>query len=130
MKEQSLEAQISIISSYDDEITITVHDKTSGISFLELVLTREQFVNAAMNHLGRCEVKKAGVRGMENVGKTMEMKSFSFEIPSWNNKEAAIEIVQKLCPEGWEPELYFGSQDSFFRKEGKEYARTTIRRWV
>jgi hypothetical protein len=29
----------------------------------------------------------------------------------------------------WLPENTYGSQDSFFSKEGKYFARTVIRRW-
>jgi hypothetical protein len=130
MKEQKLDARISIIPSYDDAITITIHDETAGIGFLEIVLSREQFINATMNHLGRTEVKSAVARGLEIVGKTMEQQPFTFEIPSWHDKDAAVKLAQKLCPAGWTPDLHFGSQDSFFHKDGKVFARTTVRRWV
>jgi hypothetical protein len=57
-----------------------------------------------------------------------------FEVPKWNtdisDKEQAMELAKEHCPYGWTPDLYFNSQDSFFYKDKKRFARTTIRRWV
>jgi hypothetical protein len=38
---KEIDAQITILSTYKDEIQISVYDKTSGTGFLEMVLTRE-----------------------------------------------------------------------------------------
>ena len=69
----------------------------------------------------------------KKLNKKLEHKRFVFKLPpvdGWRDKETAKEIIQKVCPEGWKPDMGFNSQDSFFSKDGKEYARTTIRRWV
>jgi hypothetical protein len=42
--------------------------------------------------------------------------------------KAAAEYVAKNRP-GWIARTYFGSQNSFFTKNGKQYARCTIERW-
>lgn len=125
-----IEAQISIIASYDNKIYIKIHDKTSGMAFVELELNNEQFVNAAMNRLGNTEVMSAEVHSLERVGKTHEHKSFEFEIPKWHDKTFAKEYAKNNVPNGWIPDLEFNSQTSFYEKDGKSYARTTIRRWV
>lgn len=64
---------------------------------------------------------------------TFEWYTAIFELPEanyMNRKEVAIETIKTVCPDGWTPDLYFGSQNSFFRENGKEYARVTIRRWI
>lgn len=56
-----------------------------------------------------------------------------FEMPknNYNNrKEAAQKKAQKKAPKGWLASTYFGSQDSFFVEDGKDYASTTMSRWV
>ena len=129
-----INARITILATYNDLITITIGDKDAGITFLDLELTREQFINATMNRLGCTEVKNAEVRGLEHVGKIQEFKEFSFVIPNHgsrsDNEQNARRMVIKLCPIGWTPDLEFSSSDSFYEKDGKEYARTLIRRWV
>jgi hypothetical protein len=131
--EQDITAQITITATYDDKIIIKVHDKDAGIGFLEMELTREQFVNAAMNRLAQCNVEKATIRGIEHVGMKMEQKPFAFEINDCSRdamKKYAEENVQHRCPVGWTPDGYFDSQGSFTHKDGKTYANTLIRRWV
>lgn len=130
MTPKKIKAQITIRASYDDSINIAVEDKASGIQFLDLTMTREQWINATMNQLGCTEVAVAEVRGLGDVGKTMEMKSFEFEILKPGDDKLAMAFVHMHCPEGWVPDMSFSSQDSFFDKEGKHYARITIRRWV
>ena len=130
-----INARISILSSYEDSINIVVEDKDAGVRFLVMSLTREEFVNAAMNRRACVDVSKTEVFALDKIGKKEEYKEFEFEIPTTtsldkNQKEIAIEIVKKMCPEGWVPDTHFGSQNSFFKKNGKPYARTMIRRWV
>lgn len=122
-------------SMFDDDVEIDVYDTTSGVNFLEIHMSREQFINAVMNRLGHTELKQAIVTDLHKVGKTREGKVFEFEIPEENRygkeKEFAVKMVKELCPDGWIPEVGFSSQDSFFYgKDGKRYARTKIMRWV
>jgi len=71
------------------------------------------------------------IRGIQNVGKIKETKEFIFEVSDYRPKEEAIQKAKELCPEGWEPSLYFGSQSSFFTGEDKKrYAETYIYRFV
>lgn len=122
-------AAITVIANHD-YVRIELHDKTASITFAEVTLTPEQFTKA-MSSLAYtpCETN---VRGLDLVNKKMEWKNFEFEIPNdWmNEKKNAERIIKDVCPEGWEPSMYFGSQDSFFKKDGKRFARVTIRRWV
>jgi hypothetical protein len=130
MTEQKIDAKITITAQYNDNIYIKIRDKKSNVVFVEMELTREQFVNAAMNRLAECDVKYATVRSLNAVGKEMVQQPFTFEIPDANDEACAIVIAKASCPEGWVPDLYFRSQTSFFNKDGKHYARTMIRRWI
>lgn len=136
MEEMVIDAQISIIARYENEVVIKVYDKGSSTTFIELTLTHEQFVNAAMNRLSNCDVKKAVVMSLDRVGKTMEHKTLEFELPLYSDsddrsrKARARECLPSVTPEGWLAEDSFSSQGSFFETDGVEYARTTIRRYV
>lgn len=115
---------------------ITLKDVSSNITFATVTLTPEQTI-ACLSRQGyvECEIE---LRGLENVGKTMEHQKFDFEIPVdlENSKGRTImdkllgEYAQSLLSDGWIAERYFNSHDSFFTKDGKKYARCTIRRWV
>lgn len=132
--EQPIKAQITITALYEDCIRISVFDTASGLEFIHMELTREQFVNAAMNRLGNCDVDKAVVRSLDLVGKKRESDTMEFKLrdvkPYGDNRPHAIEEALRLCPEGWEPDLSFSSRGSIFKKDGEDWARTTIRRWV
>lgn len=133
-EEKEITAQITITATYDDLIRIDIHDKTSSANFLHLEMTREQFINATMNRLGNTDIKHATIRDFNIVGKKMEMKTLEFEIPEksyYKNDRIVSQLAKENCPDGWIPDLYFSSQNSFFQdNEGKWYARTIIRRWV
>jgi hypothetical protein len=128
---KEIDAQISIIASYDDKIMIRVYDATSNLMFLEMELTNEQFVNAAMNRLSNTTVKRATVDGLNLVGKRMEREIYEFPIPSFPDINYAVKHVkEKFENTEWYPDTGFGNQNSFFNRDGKYWARTTIRRWV
>jgi hypothetical protein len=126
------DASITILVS-ENNTTIEIYDECAGVQFCEIELTSKQFCQA----LGRlahthCEIE---VRGLEKLGKKMEHKSIEFECGEngrWNkNEEQTLnKLAKAACPEGWEPDYYFGSQGSFFTKDGKNFARCIIRRWV
>jgi len=128
-----IDSRVTILGDCDG-VTITIKDRTSNTDFVEVKLTPEQFCQAALGRLmiTECEGR---VRNLDHVGLKHENKSHEFEIPeNLSYGEERKEIVRKLsietCPEGWQPDNYFESQNSFFKKDGKEYARCTIRRWV
>jgi len=101
--EKEIDAQITVLASYDDLIKIEVFDKDSSSIFLKLEMTREQFINATMNRLGNTDVKYASIRNIEILGKTMEMKSFEFELPegsSYKDEKIALKLVKEKCPDG------------------------------
>ena len=128
-----IKSQITITASYNDSITITITDKAASTSFLQMVMTREQWINATMNRLAQTEVESTMIHDLERVGKKMEMDTLVVKIPKYGDTSSAIANAQKECPEGWLPDLTFQSQNSFFTEGGhgeRHFARTTIRRWV
>jgi len=131
--EKHINAQITILASYDGTVEIVVYDKDSRINFLDITMTHEQFINATMNRLGNSNVVGATLCDIDKVGKTMEIGTFEFEVGDKNTyreKEIARKLATQKCPDGWIPDLDFNSQNSFFNKDDKLWARTTIRRWA
>lgn len=113
-----------------DVTEIQLHDKLSGITFATIELTSEQFCDA----LGRLAYTpcKIDVQGTHLLNKEMvvDKLEFPFESKSYTNRSELAKIEsKKYIPEGWESDGYFNSQDSFFKKDGKDYARVTIRKW-
>lgn len=115
----------------DDGASLYVEDRDAGVRFLSIDLTPE----ATLQMLSRlsntyCD---AEVRGLDHVGKVMEVSKHEFKMPkaTWGErKEVAVKEAVATCPKGWTSLGYFGSQDSFFQRDGEEWARVTIRRWV
>jgi len=118
-----------------DNVKLELHDDDSSITFVRVELTAKQFTQA-LGRLAHTPCKSMEVRGLERVGTKMENQTFIFEVPEsvpWKHEERVKilkPILDKVCPEGWIPDMGFNSQNSFFTNEGKNYARTTIRRWV
>jgi len=127
----NIQAKLTLLVS-GDHVTIEVHDETAAVKFLTLELTAEQFC-AALGRLARVPCQSAKVTELDLVGKRHECKTFEFPLPDgagWRDKEAATAEVRRVCPEGWGPDIYFNSQNSFFDRDGKRWAQTIIRRWV
>lgn len=125
-----LKGEISIMFDHDG-LSIEITDPLSSTAFCKIRLNQEQTCKA-LSRLGHtdCEME---LRGHERVGKKMEWKTLEFAMPegsAYHDKKAAEETAKTACPEGWEMSSYFGSQESFFMQDGKQMARTTIRRWV
>lgn len=126
-----LEGRISIIINRD-ETTIEIEDENANVRFLKITLTPKQ-LSAALSRQAdvKCEIE---VRGLEKIGKTHENRDFEFEIPNGlagsKNESELHKLAQSLLSDGWIADRYFSSQNSFFKKNGVQYARCTIRRWV
>ena len=113
------------------KIVITIKDTNSVIDFIELEIDYVNFTEA-ITGLAYSECKFE-TRLLDKVGKKRIIDNFEFEMDNpklSRSKEFAIEKVKKICPIGWECSTYFGSQDSFFDRDGKSFARTKIMKWV
>lgn len=119
---------------------IEIEDDVANATFVKVRLTPNQ-LSAALGRVGYtpCELQ---VQGLEKVGKKHENSKFEFLLPNgWvrdyhNDRTLELSMYAQIIldsekpNEGWIIEPYFNSQDSFFEKDGKKYARCTIRRWI
>ena len=119
-----------------ERTTIEIKDHKSGQTFLKITLTPEQ-LSMALSRLSYtpCE---AEVYNIDKLGKTLFNESFEFEIPKELRSSSKAKELSELClaslaehgMSDWTPDIYFSSQNSFFNRDGKEYARAVIRRWL
>ncbi len=126
--EKRIKGAISFLPSQEGT-TIIIRDNASRVNFLEITLTNDELASM-MSRLANtpCEIK---VKGIDVVGKEMEHKMFEFQC---NEKENAHWIVEMALErdglKDWVADKGFQSQNSFFQRDGKNFARTIIRRWV
>ena len=132
MSKSLLNGKITILIN-SDRTTISLEDENSRLTVVEIELTPEQ-LSQALSRLSNTPCKftfnQSGL-----IGKIHECKKLEFELQEelqlYNrDDEAVYQIALQQCPDGWVPDKYFRSQDSFFKKDGKQWARCTIRRWV
>ena len=130
-----IEASLTILVS-SDVTRLEVRDNNANTTFPRIELTPEQ-LSQCLSRLANVKCD-AEVNGLDKIGTNHENKSFDFEIPeSLRSSSKAKELyeiaVSKLNESGkseWTPDKYFASQDSFFYKDGKPFARCIIRRWT
>jgi len=127
--------KLSIFIGKDDNTRIEVKDVLSTITFLRLELTNDQLASV-LSRLANVSVK-GEINDLDKIGKQMENKKFEFALPEefekYSDTDKLRTIAQGLLDkedEGWIADSYFGSKDSFFNKDGVEYARVIIRRWI
>lgn len=127
-----LEGKISILINRDFT-TIEIRDDKANITFAKLKLTPE-LLSAALSRqmYVDCEID---VKGLDIVGKIHQCIEYEFELPEWYDRfkhkgNSLKDYVDKLLSDGWVCDNYFGSQNSFFTKDGKNMGRAIIRRWV
>lgn len=105
--------------------------KIMEISFTPIEITQLLGRMAGIN--GNATV--AGIEDLKNIGKTRVNDIIEVPVVSKNGvdrKDIAIEKAKKLLKNSdfnWEISDYFGSKDSFFFKEGQQYARVRISRY-
>lgn len=126
-----IQGKISILINRDETI-IEIVDDNANTTFCVVKLTPAQLSMAlSRQSLIDCEVE---VHGLDRIGKTHENKMYEFEIPeSLSSSKHEIElqeIAQSQLHDGWKADRYFSSQNTFFKKDGKHFARVTIRRYV
>ena len=117
---------------------IEVEDESSGVRFLKINLSAEQFM-ACLGRLSMVECD-IDVRWLDLIGKMRETGKHEFKIPAELYglryergtffTDALQELAQSQLTDGWIADSYFGSQGSFFQKDGEQWARVTTRRWV
>ncbi len=125
-------AGVTILCS-KEAVELHIEDRDAGIRILELKMTPEDFT-AALGRLAFCPAE-AVAWGLDKVGMVLEHDKIIFPLDcEWDSQSdfaraQAVRICQLDHPD-WTPEMSFSSQDSFFNRDGRMWARTTIRRWV
>lgn len=118
---------------------IEVRDRNANTTFLRIEIDPNQ-LSALLSKQGnvKCELD---IRGLDSIGKNHEHETFEFILPKWFERtydydlvdeqdKLLMEYANRLLTDGWEADSYFGSRDSFFKKDGENWARVTIRRGV
>jgi len=128
-----LKGKITILIGRDST-RIEVEDDLASTTFLKIKLTPEQLCAALSRQACvECELE---TNRLDKIGKKHENKSFTFEITEdlyvYDSRDSVKlqELAQSKLNDGWIAEGYFRSQDSFFQKDDKYFARCTIRRWT
>lgn len=111
---------------------IEIGDSDACTQFLRIDLNPEQISRCLSRQaMVECEIT---LTGLDNIGKKMENKTYSFEIPEEiydkRDSEKLRELAQSKLTDGWIADSYFRSQNSFSIIDGKHIARVTIRRWI
>ena len=108
-------------------------DRVSGTMFARITMDSDSFAKA-LGGLSEVKCEKADVFALDRLNKKHEHKTFEFPLPEdvgfGDCKPAAIQAAKDAAPVGWTSDCSFSSQNSFFQKDGKPWARTIIRRWV
>ena len=115
----------------DGFVEITLEDSNASVNFATVQIGFAEFAQALTGRGSiKCQVRTTG---LDNIGKRMEHKQIEFPLPgaTWENRQdIAMKVVADNTPDGWTPDFYFRSQNSFFDRDGQTWARCTIRRWV
>ena len=115
----------------DGFIEIQLEDKLSSQRFLEVKVPFDLFAQILTGASSR-EVELE-VEGLDRIGKKMLMDNMDFVMPEHtyeNRKQVAYEEAKRICPEGWEPDSYFGSKKSFYQRDKQDWVQCIIRKWV
>lgn len=120
----------------DGHISITLADIDAVVQFAQIRMSLADFAQCVTG-LSRidCDIE---LKNLDKTGKQRIREQIEFELPddtdsycsSDQRKAVALNVARELVGDEWEVDGYFGSQDSFFQRDGKPMARTSIMKWV
>jgi len=131
-----IKGRITISNPSDGLVSIRMKDEVSGARFIEIRMTHEDFMQGIMGLAERPIDME--VEHLEKVGKQKHTKELIIKLPKGNQdrKESAKELISLAAIKEsqrtgklWIADMYLNSQNSFFYKDGIEYARTTMSYW-
>lgn len=120
------------VDGVEGAATLELRDYDSAAVFVTAKITAANLL-AALGRLCDVKLESCELLDYEKVGKELESKVFEFVMPSvdaTNRVAVAQEEVARICPEGWETEVSFSDQDSFFYEAGRLHAKCILSRWV
>jgi hypothetical protein len=137
-----INAKIDILFCKNNEsphgigLQIRIYDDAANIEFVNLFLKPENLIDA-FGRLSRTPIDFCEVKNLDKVGKTHIIKTITCLMPKADfskKKEIAQQTAKEYCKEfygeEWTVRDSFGSQNSFFTKDEKEYCRANIEKWV
>ena len=125
-----LEVLITLLVNRD-HVRLILIDNLSGLTFFKADVPGPDFLDM-MARLSNVPVT-ADVMNIHNIGKKLVTDKLTFPMPPHSyddRKTVAFTEALKHCPNGWEVDNYFGSQNSFYMEDIIEYCRATIRKYV
>lgn len=124
---------ISVVNlNQDDEyVEVCIADEDTCDAVIVAKISTTDFARAVIGRLARVSIESCEVNA-KHVGTKRESMALVLPLTddAFYNREVAIREIEKHCPEGWEPSLYLGSQNSFFSHGGQKFVRTTAYRYV
>lgn len=126
---------ISVVNlNQDDEyVEVCIADEDTCDAVIVAKISTTDFARAVIGRLARVSIESCEVNA-KHVGTKRESMALVLPLPDeadyTNYREVATSEIEKHCPEGWEPSLYLGSQNSFFSHGGQKFVRTTAYRYV
>lgn len=111
----------------EEDIVIEIED--DNLKFVKLTLSLDDMMRALT---GLAMVRgEMVVSNLDKVGKVCISDTIEFPVgDGYRDKEKAIAELPKYVPEGWIGSTYFGSQSSFFQRDGQTWATTSIYKYV
>lgn len=130
-----MEGKLTILIG-EESSRIEVVDSLSGIRFLSITLNPEQ-LSRLLSREGLVHVDM-DIRGLDRIGKKLEQKTVTLELPSYlcgyynrKNTNKLKEYVDAHLSDGWECRDYFGFKGAFGRNEqGNEVVNALCVRWL
>jgi len=125
-----IEGKLTISKASNDVVRIQFKDCNSVTRFATAELSLEQYAQAIT---GLSEIPcMIEISNLQNVGLRRISDTLEFELEAQNSYSRNLHIEQLLrcVPDGWKTTDELSSQNSFFEKDGKRWARATINKWV
>jgi hypothetical protein len=137
MKKKKLKDVRITILIQDKDIEFKFYDYLSCKTFFIFSLNFSNFIKA-LGRLAYVKCKSASVLNLAYLNKKMIHKPFSLRISkslysnSYSKRKEIEDLIKKKCPEGWIPDLYLNSQDSFKidHTNNQYFVNTIIRKYI
>lgn len=105
---KSIDAKVTITRPSSGGVAIELHDDASRITFVRLIMSHEEF-SKALGSLAFRPAMTCEVRGLSDVGKSLESESFVMNVDAsvslserYNEREKlAEELQQEAVKQGW-----------------------------
>lgn len=127
----NFKGSVTISRNSNDEVNLRIHDSASGIEFVDIQLTLE---NYAMLITGLSRVEATGeVRGLDKVGKTriIEKRSVVCPLGGYDKKVFQQWLIDNCQESGWELDSYLGSQSSMaVNDKGERVLNYSVTKYV